>query len=421
MLRAVRLPNCMRATLLALFALWMPAGVRADWPQFRGPTGQGKVQKEDLPLPVSWGPEENVTWRTSIPGQGWSSPAIAGEVVYLTTAIVHDGPDQADGLDQYLILVDRQSGKIRRQVHLFHHDGKPRIHNKNSHASPTPLVDQGQVFAHFGPQGTACLTLDGDVVWKRQVDYPPVHGGGPSPIVYASHLIFTCDGGSDPFVIALDRNTGETAWKSPRDVTVAKKFSFCTPLVIEVAGQPQVIAPGSNIVSAFDPEDGREIWRVRYEGYSVIPRPVFGHGMVFISTGYDTPEVMAIRVDGQGDVTGTHVVWKRKRGAPNTPSMLVDGDLLYMISDRGVATCVSALDGSQVWQKRIGGNYSASPILADGKIYFQSEQGVGTVVTAGDRMEQIARNDLQERSLASFGVAGGALFIRTAGQLYRID
>ena len=190
--------------------------------------------------------------------------------------------------------------------------------------------------------------------------------------------------------------------------------------MIATAGKKQIISPGSDSVGAFDPKTGREIWRVTYDGYSVIPRPVFGHGLVFISTSFNTPQVMAIRPDGQGDVTKTHVAWTLKKGAPHTPSLLLVGEELYLVSDRGIASCLDAVTGKVHWQERIDGNYSASPVYAQGRIYLQSEQGRGVVLAAETKFRKLADNPLEERTLASYAVGEGALFIRTAEHLYRI-
>ena len=233
-------------------------------------------------------------------------------------------------------------------------------------------------------------------------------------------LVFGYDGSDKQMFTALNRSTGDMAWETPRKTKAKKKFSFCTPLPIRANGRAQIISPFSDSVCSYDPATGKELWRVRYTGYSVVPRPVFGHGLVFISTSFDSPEVLAIRPDGSGDVTDSHVVWRLKKGAPHTPSLLLVGDELYMVSDRGVATCVDARSGRVHWQKRIGGNFSASPMYADGRIYLQNEEGMGVVISADKTFKELARNDLAERTLASYAASDGALFIRTATQLYRI-
>jgi len=387
------------------------------WPEFRGPTGQGHAATARLPL--EWSDTRNIAWKQAIPGRGWSSPALQDGRVFLTTAV---GGNGGSTLSLRALCLDEASGKIFWDVEVFGGRQPTGIHLKNSHASPTPLVAGDRVYVHFGHQGTACLDLEGKVLWRQtSLSYPPVHGSGGSPILVGDALIFSCDGGRDPFVVALDKSTGKVLWKTKRITSAKKTFSFSTPLLITVSGQAQVISPGSGVVCAFDPRSGRELWRVRYgEGYSVVPRPVFGHGMLFIATGFDTPTVMAIRPDGKGDVTATHVVWTLKKSAPNTPSLLLAGDELYMVSDGGIASCVDAQTGRVHWQERIGGNYSASPIYANGRIYFQNEEGTGVVVKAGREFEKLASNALGERTLASYAASDRALFIRAEQHLYKV-
>jgi outer membrane protein assembly factor BamB len=390
------------------------------WPEFRGPTGQGIASAGALP--TEWSPTKNVAWKQAIPGAGWSSPVIDAGRIYLTTAV----KVEMSKIEMYslrTLCLDADTGKTvwDTEVFLQYALRAPRIHAKNSNASPTPLLHDGRIYVHFGHLGTACLDLAGKVLWRNtSLRYPPVHGNGGSPIIVDSALIFSCDGADQAFVAALDCHTGDILWKTSRESRSDRKFSFSTPLAITVDGKIQVVSPGSDVVGAYDPKTGQEIWRVRYYGYSVIPRPVFAHGLVYICTGFSNPGVIAIRPDGQGDVTKTHVAWKTHRGAPLTPSPLVVGDELYLVSDNGLATCLDAQTGKLHWQERIGGNYSASPVYGDGKIYFQNEQGTATVVQAGKEYKLLAKNALQERSLASYAVCDGALVIRTEKNLYRI-
>jgi len=405
------------ALTTALVFCLAPLAHAGDWPEFRGPTGQGLLLTGTLP--TTWSKDKNVVWKQKIPGKGWSSPIVAGGRVYVTTAVPSDNGDQS----LRALCLDAAKGKILWQKEIFRQNGKqaPRIHGKNSHASPTPLVRDGKLFVHFGHQGTACLDLDGKILWRNAtLRYAPVHGNGGSPILVDGMLVFSCDGGDKRFIAALNVVDGKVRWKTPRVVQAAKKFSFGTPLLIDVGGRKQIVSPGSNVVCAFDPEDGKEIWRVRYNGYSVIPRPVYGHGLLFLSTGYDRPSLLAIRADGKGDVTDTHVVWKMSKAAPHTPSPLLVGDELYTISDNGVASCLNARTGEVHWQERLGGSYSASPLFAGGKLYFQSEQGTGVVLQAGKEFKRLAKNPLDEPSLASAAAADGALFLRTETHLYRI-
>jgi outer membrane protein assembly factor BamB len=392
-----------------------------SWPEFRGPTGQGLFPAGRLP--IEWSPTKNVVWKQAIAGKGWSSPVLADGRLYLTSSVPVAGSAANDQSLQALCL-EAATGKVLWGREVFRQNGAkaPAIHAKNSHASPTPLLHGRHLYVHFGHQGTACLDLAGQVRWRNtSLGYPPVHGNGGSPIVVDDTLIFSCDGADNAFVVGLACTSGDVVWKTDRRTDASRPFSFSTPLLIEVNGQKQVISPGSNLVAAYDPRTGREIWRVRYDGYSLIPRPVFGHGLVFVSTGYNTPSVLAIRPDGRGDVTDTHVAWTLPRGAPHTPSPVLVGDELYLVSDNGTASCLDARTGKVHWQQRLGGAFSASPIAGDGKVYYQSEQGVGFVVRASRQFEQLARNDLNERTLASYAVLEGALFIRTEKHLYRIQ
>ncbi len=394
------------------------AGAQDNWPEFRGPTRDGHAESKNLPL--RWSLAENVVWKQPVPGVGWSSPVVYQGSVYLTTARLDDGGNPTS-LD--VLAFDLASGRPLWNQPVFEVGSQRGKHMKNSYASPTPIVEGKRVYVHFGHLGTAALDLSGQVVWRQTgLRYSPVHGNGGSPIIVDDSLIFSCDGGSDPFIVALDKHTGEVRWRVARVTTAAKTFSFSTPLLIQVDGRAQLITPGSGVVSALDPADGREIWRARYgEGFSVVPRPVFGHGLVFIGTGYDRPSTYAIRVDGRGDVTDTHVVWTSSRSAPNTPSMLLIGDELYLVSDGGVASCVDARTGRLHWNERLGGDFSASPLHATGRIYFTNERGRTFVVKASTMFEKLAENDLGERTLASLAVSGPSLLVRTEAHLYRIQ
>jgi len=393
------------------------SGQAEDWPEFRGPTGQGHSSSRNLPN--EWSSAKNVAWKQAIPGQGWSSPAVAAGRIYLTAAVPSEGDSN---YSLRALCLDADTGKIRWDQDIFSQSrSAPGIHKKNSHASATPILERDRLYVHFGHQGTACLDLNGKVLWRNSdLKYNPVHGNGGSPCLTDDALIFSCDGASDPFVAALDKRDGKVLWKVDRISNADKKFSFSTPLLITVNGRKQVISPGSNVVCAFDPKTGQEIWRVRYDGYSVIPRPVFGHGLIYIGTGFDRPNVMAIRADGAGDVTSTHVAWTTSRGAPNTPSLLLVGEELYMVSDSGIASCLDAKTGRSHWQERVGGDCSASPVYADGKIYIQNETGLGVVLKAGKTFQKLAESALNERTLASYAVADSALFIRTDQHLYKI-
>jgi outer membrane protein assembly factor BamB len=414
-----RLPAC-RAFLLLIASTSILTA--EDWPQFRGPTGQGISAEKNLP--TEWGPDKNIKWQAEIPGLGWSSPVVVKGRIYLTTAVPQGDGDKPDQSLRAL-CVDAKTGDVVWDEQVFLQDGKnaPGIHGKNSHASPTPVVVEGRLYVHFGHMGTACLDLSGKPVWtSRDLSYSPVHGNGGSPVLVDGLLVFTADGAADPLVVALDAATGEARWQYKRPPLDGKRFSFATPLVIEVAGQKQIVAPGAGSVSGIHPADGSEIWRVRYgDGYSVIPRPVFEKGMLFLSSGYDDAVAFAIRADGQGDVTDTHIAWQTTKAAPHTPSMLCVGDEVYMVADNGVAACYNAVTGKQNWQQRLPGEYSASPVYADGKIYFVNEQGKGTVIAPGKKYKKLADNGFPATTYASYAISDGAIFVRTKEHLYRVQ
>jgi outer membrane protein assembly factor BamB len=298
-----------------------------------------------------------------------------------------------------------------------------QIHGKNSLASPTPIVRDGKVYVHFGHMGTAALDLSGKVLWKQEtLKYSPVHGNGASPALVNDLLVFSCDGAENPFLAALDIKTGAVRWKTPRNTPARAKFSFSTPLLIHVNGQQELISPASGFVGAYDPASGRELWRVGYgEGYSVVPRPVFANGLLFVSSGFDRPVMYAINpADAHGDAAQSHVVWKNPKGAPTTPSPLALGNELYLVSDGGIASCLDAKTGKAHWTERLGGGFSASPATAEGRIYFVSEAGVVFVIKAGTAYQLLARNELGERSLASPALIDDSIFIRTEAHLWRI-
>lgn len=425
---------------IALTFFTPPAVYAADWSEFRGPLGNGLVAES---IPIQWSATDNARWRTELPGEGWSSPIIVKDTIYLTAAIPQETTPQGNSainpsanpseaaktspIDRQLCLlsIDAITGKLINRIPLFIQRGATaaKIHQKNSHASPTPFFDGEHLFVHFGHQGTACVTLDGNILWRNdQLAYPPVHGNGGSPVVVGQHLIFSRDGENISEITALDKATGEIAWQTQRDVETKKRFSFCTPLVLELNGRKQLILPGSDVVQSLNPEDGRENWRVRYTGYSVIPKPIFHRGLVFVSTSYDRPSLLAIDPTGSGDVTDTHVRWTVSANAaiPHTPSLVALDGKVAMVSDKGIAACFDAATGKELWKERIGGNFSASPLLVGSNMHLLSEEGDYTVLDIADQPQTVAQTKLGERSLASPAVIDGDLILRTDKALVRI-
>ena len=423
-----------RAFNLAFLFSLLPLLARADWPEFRGPFGDGHVQAAGetnvIGLPLSWSETENVQWKTEIPYRGWSTPVVLQGQVWLTSATV-------EGHDFFAICVDAATGQVRFNTKLFHCDNpEPLGNNVNAYATPSPVIEPGRVYIHFGSYGTACLdTQNATVVWQRD-DLRCRHYRGPSssPILFRDMLILTLDGVDLQYVVALDKKTGRTLWKTDRSVEwndadvpgqMARdgdlRKAHSTPLLVNFEGMPQLLSAGAKAAYGYDAMSGKELWKVRYPAWSVAPRPVYDRGLGFLVTGHGQTELIAVRPDGRGDVTDTHVAWKVDSMVPKTASpILVDG-LLYMVSDDGMVSCLEAPTGKQVWRSRIGGTYAASPIYGDGRIYFFSQQGRTTVLKPGRSLDVLATNSLPSGFMASPAVSGKALFLRTKSDLYRIE
>lgn len=412
----------------------------ADWPEFRGPKQNGVVESSRK-LPTEWVAKDdqrkNIRWHTPTDGLGWSSPVILGDRIYVTSARNSSGDADAKDLtgpqSLFLSCYSVSDGKLVFDKKIFDQAAEASsIHKKNSHASPSVLVHldpnrkSARLFVHFGHQGTACVSPEGDILWTdREHSYNPVHGNGGSPIVVGDRLILTCDGSKDPYTLALDIITGKEVWRTARDISTDRPFSFATPQAIEVDGKTQVISPGSDIVQSLDPLTGKVNWFAKYSGFSLIARPLYHQGLVIISTGYMTPKLLAIDPRGSGDVTDTHIRWTVPSAVPNTPSPVPVGDQIVMVSDGGVATGVSVRDGKKLWQKRLGGNYSASPLAVGNRVYFQSEAGEAIVMEIADGNSEsgpveVSRASLPGRVFASYAVHENDFIIRTEDGLYRI-
>jgi outer membrane protein assembly factor BamB len=405
----------LRIVALGLLLLGQPVALASQterWPEFRGPTGQGHSTERDVPL--EWSESRNVLWKTPVPGRGWSSPVVERDRIWLTTAISGRG-----GTSLRALAFDVETGREVVNIEVFQLRNSNLLNLKNSHASPTPIVEGDRVYVHFGAAGTAALTTSGEIVWKTRLSYESQHGNGGSPVLYKDLLIVSCDGSDAAFVVALDKATGKTRWKRNRRYPFDQAYS--TPLVIRVGERDEVVSVGAYRAAAYDPGTGEEIWRVSYDdGFSNVPRPVYGHGLVYIATGFQDPSLLAVRAGGKGDVTKTHVAWRVSRGAPYTPSPLLVGGELYVVNDLGIVSCLDAVTGSLHWQQRIGGNHSASPVLAAGRIYFLSEEGVATVIAPGRTFQKLATNVLDGATLASMAVFDRSFFIRTQSHLYRL-
>ncbi len=402
-----------RVVVPLLFLLTSFAAHADDWPQFRGPTGQGHSAEHEVPF--EWGEDHNVMWKVPVTGEGWSSPVVSEGRIWLTTATIDD-----EGASLRALAFDARTGSELVNSEVFRMTDARLLNFKNTHASPTPIVEGDRVYVHFGAAGTAALTSSGEIVWKTRFPYISQHGNGGSPVLYQDLLILNCDGFDEAFVVAVDKNTGKVRWKTNRRRPISQAYT--TPVVIRVGDRDQIISIGAFRSTAYDPESGDEIWSVNYpDGFSNVPSPVYGNGLVYIATGFQQPSLLAVRVDGEGDVTETHVEWIRRRSVPLTPSPLLVGEELYIVSDLGVLSCLDAATGEPHWQHRIVGNVSASPLYVDGRIYFLSEEGVTTVIAPGKEFNLIATNSIDGWTLASMAVSNGSIFLRSMDHLYRFS
>ena len=407
----------------------------ADWPDFRGPWKNGNAQPpgstEPVELPLTWSETENIAWKTAIPHAGLSTPVILDGQIWLTTAT-------EDGHESFALCIDAATGETMFFEKLFHNDDPEPLGNQvNTYASPSVLLEPGRAYVHFGSYGTACLdTQTFEVLWEQR-GLPCRHyrGPGSSPYIYDNLLFLHFDGADQQYVAALDKHTGEIVWRTDRSTEWTDldehgepvmegdfRKAFSTPIVIEAAGRLQLISLGSSAAFSYDPYTGAEIWRTHNQGHSTSARPVFAHGLVYTTTGHRQTHLLAIRPDGEGELTDAHIEWRvTGREVPQQPSPVLVDDLIYMVSNEGIASCIDALTGEVIWSERIGGNFMASPIHAGGRIYVTSMQGTTTVMREGRTFEILAQNQLESGSLASPAVSGNALFLRTRTHLYRIE
>lgn len=406
-------------TLLPTFLLGSFAFAGENWPDFRGPKMDGHSEAQELPL--KWAEGKSVRWKTAIVGRGWSTPVIWGDQIWMTTAT-------SDGKELYAICLNKENGEVTQRIKVFEVAKPETIHELNSHASPSPVIEAGRVYVHFGKHGTAAINTEtGSVLWKR-ADLTVSHSVGPgsSPVLSGKLLILTFDGTDSQYTTALHTASGKTKWLAPRSVDLGSvlpesRKAFSTPVIAQVDGKPQVITTAANAAYGYDAESGRELWRLGYDGFSHASRPVVGKGMMFLNTGYMKPQVLGARLGGRGNITDTHVAWQQASGAPNKPSPLVIDNLFYMVADGGVASCLDTKTGEPVWTKRLGGSFSASPVYAAGRIYISDQDGKTFVFKPGREYQQLAVNKLDEGCMASPAVSGRAIFLRTKTCLYRIE
>lgn len=413
-----------------------------DWPEWRGPGGQGLGQATDLPL--EWSETENVVWKTNIPGRGWSSPVIDEGRIWVTTSMMQESsPEERerrlksitnsqpvtilDQLELRAVCLDQETGEIVHDVSLISEEKPDPIHVQNSYATPTPILDDGKLYCHFGTHGTACVdAATGERLWvNRELHLNHENGPGSSPVLYENLLIFHCDGSDVQYIAALDTTTGNVAWKTDRTGTLHSnpqlRKAYCTPLLAPIGNEVQLLSPGADWVYGYDPATGEELWKLKYGqlGFSNSARPLFHNGMSYIATGFMKSTLLAIDHE---DPNNPKIAWTFKKQVGEVPSPIRVDDLLYLISDDGgVVTCIEADSGTQVWQKRIGGSHWASPIYADGRLFFFSKEGETVVLAPGREFNVLARNPLDGMLMATGAALGDSLYLRTDKAVYRIS
>jgi len=409
-----------RAILLLALGSWAvgPLFGSDNWPQFRGPNANGQSAAQGLPL--TFGEAQNLLWKVPVHGKAWSSPVVWDQQIWMSTAT-------KDGSELGAVCVDAESGKVLFDVVVFKIDKPQFCHPMNSYATPTPAIEKGRIYLHFGTYGSACLdTANAKMLWTSQ-EFSCNHFRGPasSPIVVDELLVLTFDGIDVQFLVALDKLTGKTVWKRDRNIAYDTDDhdywkAYSTPAVVVVQGHPQLVSPSAGATIAYEPKTGVEIWRVRSGGMNAAALPLFGNGLVYATSAAGGYQLFAVRPDGHGDVTDSHLAWQFAKNVPTRSSLILLGERLFMISDAGVISCVNAISGQNVWQKRLGGAFSASPLYADGRIYFFGEDGEVPVIAASDEYKLLATNQLGDGFMASPAVYSNSLILRSRTHLYRL-
>ncbi len=415
-------------TFILLAALATSATAADNWPGFRGPTGDGVSTAKNIP--TTWSETQNVVWKVPVHDKGWSSPVVWGNQVWVTTA-------QADGKKFFAVCFDKATGKVIHDLPLFTAENPPSIAQFNSFASPTPFIEDGRIYVHFGTHGTACLnTTTGETLWKR-TNLPCDHWRGPasSPVVYGNKLFLMFDGYDKQYTACLDKTTGDTIWqkdhKLPYPDNGDLKKAFATPAVFEIGGKAQVVCSAAVGTIAYDVGTGEEIWRVIHGGMNEACRPILAHGLIYLTTGH-TSNLIAVKAGLTGDLTRDGIAWRADKIAPSRPSPIIVGDLLFMVNDTGIMNCLDAKTGKKYWQERLEGKFSASPVFADGHLYCLAENGKVSVLKAAKEYTPVATNQLDMtttptgggkvdvRCMASPAVVEKMLFLRNHTHLYCI-
>lgn len=406
-----------QASFACCAAAWLLAAAAArgeNWPGWRGPQRTGVSSETNLPL--SWSEDEGVLWKVALPGAGISNPIVWEDRVFVTAS---EGPRQEELL---LICLARDDGRELWRLRLW--GTAPTLYHatKSNMASASPVTDGRHVFAFFGTGDVTCVDFSGGLVWQRSLadeygEFENRFAATSSPLVYRDLLLLQCDHYGESYVLAIDKATGKDRWKADRPDAW---LSWASPQLAPVGAgdEHELLVSGSHRLDAYDPLSGEKLWTVRGMSRECIPTPVYGHGLIYATSGPNAA-TYCIRPGGRGDVTGSHIVWSNSRGVPFVPSTILVGDYFYLVDDKGVGTCLDAHTGEIAWRKRFGGAFTASPVAGDGKIYFCDEAGKTLVIAAdGKRYRELAKNQLDEPIYASPAISDGRIFLRTAGHLY---
>lgn len=433
--------NSMRIISVKALLLCCAGAIYADvttqplyWPDKNGPTYDGIVSSSETKrIPLTWNADkgENIAWSTALEGEGHSTPVIGGDRIWFTAAT-------SDGKQQFVYAIDRMTGKVIHHQVLFENPSPEELGNPlNNYAAPSPVLDEAGVYVHFGTYGTACLDpKTGKVLWQRRdINARHYRGPGSSPILHDKLLILTFDGIDQQFVTALDKQTGQTVWKTSRTTDYGDldaegkptrdgdmRKAYHTPSVFNLAGVHTLVSVGSRAAFGYDVRDGKELWTIRHGGFNAAIRPLVHKDILIINTGSERAHTLGVKIDGQmkGDITATHVLWDREKRNASEACSIIYGDHLFQITRGGIVTCMNIETGQDVWEDRIPGQHLPSPILVGDRLYFSNDRGDTHVIKAGPRFEILAKNQLPDAMTASPAVADGALFIRTKKHLFKL-
>ncbi|HLN74164.1 MAG TPA: PQQ-binding-like beta-propeller repeat protein [Prolixibacteraceae bacterium] len=398
-----------------------------NWTHLRGTHLDGHSLSSQAP--TTWSENNHVLWKTEIRGVAWSSPVVFGDQVWTSSATLN-------GEELFAVCTDFNSGKIIKEISLFKPDSVQHIHPTNSYATSTPCIEEGFVYVHFGTYGTACIdTRNFNIVWTRtDLNCDHMQGAASSPILYKNLLILHIEGTDVQYLIALDKLSGKTVWKTERprefyqNVEPVYRKAYCTPIVIQVNGKDQLISNGSQLCIAYEPETGKEIWQVFYGEDSTVSMPLSWGGLVFVNSGWMFPKdgspfyarLLAVDPTGKGDVTKTHVPWETGTDVPQISTPVIVDSLIYMVHERGDLTCLNARDGKVIWKTKLKDQFNASALYASGNIYLFSLKGKTYVFKPGLTYQPVAENQLSGTIKATPAIVRDNVILRTDKYLYRI-